>query len=94
MGAEERWCSAAPVFPPRTSKKGEGWIYLNLNQEAMQEPGWAGGDRAEGCPWGQTHLSPSHMPRAPQTHSRPGFEGQENSIPKDRDFLGNLRQMK
>lgn len=87
MGAEERWCSAAPVLPPWTSKNLLNlWIYLNVHQEAVQEAGWAGGGRAEGCPWGQTHLSPSHMPRAPQTHSRPGFGGQESSIPKDRDF--------
>lgn len=32
----------------------EGRIYLSLHQE----PGWEGGDRAEGCPWGQTHLFP------------------------------------
>lgn len=75
-------CSTRLSFPDPE----EGRIYLNLHQEAIQEPGWEGGDRAEGCPWRQTHLSPSHMPRAAQTRSRPGSAGQESSIPKDRDF--------
>lgn len=79
MRAEQRWCSAAPGFPPWAGKEGEGWIYLSLHQEAMQEPGWA--ERSMGpnspCPLTRAQGTPDPL----QT-----WLWRTGRVPKDRDF--------